>query len=92
MSAPYLPSREPLLDVKTGKASSLFTLWMQALQALLFQGDPAGCSIRWGTGSPEGVVFAPQASVYLRIGGGAGTTFYVKESGTSNTAVGWVAK
>lgn len=92
MSAPYLPSREPLLDVKTGKASSLFTLWMQALQALLFQGDPQGCSIRWGTVDPEGVVYAPQASVYLRIGGGVMTTLYVKTSGTSNTNVGWTAK
>jgi hypothetical protein len=43
-----------------------------------------------GTGSPEGSVAAPVGSLYLRSNGGAGTTFYVKESGTGNT--GWVAK
>lgn len=47
---------------------------------------------RWlhGSGSPEGVVSAPVGSFFSRTNGGAGTTFYVKESGTGNT--GWVAK
>lgn len=40
--------------------------------------------------SPEGVVTAPIGSFYTRTNGGAGTTLYVKESGTGNT--GWVAK
>jgi len=43
-----------------------------------------------GAGSPEGVIIATQGSLYSRIDGGAGTTLYVKESGTGNT--GWVAK
>lgn len=43
-----------------------------------------------GTGSPEGVVVAAIGSTYRRKDGGAGTAFYVKESGTGNT--GWVAK
>jgi len=43
-----------------------------------------------GTGSPEGVVTAVVGSMYTDITGGAGTTLYVKESGTGNT--GWVAK
>lgn len=43
-----------------------------------------------GAGSPEGVVTAPVGSFYSRTNGGAGTSFYVKESGTGNT--GWVAK
>lgn len=43
-----------------------------------------------GTGSPEGAVTSPVGSVYTRTDGGAGTTLYVKESGTGNT--GWVAK
>lgn len=43
-----------------------------------------------GTGSPEGVLAAPVGSMYTRTDGGAGTTLYVKESGTGNT--GWVAK
>ena len=37
-----------------------------------------------------GVVGAVVGSMYTRKDGGAGTTLYVKESGTGNT--GWVAK
>jgi len=49
-------------------------------------------SVFWssGTGSPESVVTAGIGSVYTRTDGGAGTTLYVKESGTGNT--GWIAK
>jgi len=45
---------------------------------------------RFGSGSPEGVVTAPIGCIYSRTDGGAGTSMYVKESGTGNT--GWVAK
>jgi len=47
-------------------------------------------SLLSGNGSPEGVVGAVVGSMYTRKDGGAGTTLYVKESGTGNT--GWVAK
>lgn len=43
-----------------------------------------------GAGSPEGVVIATPGSLYSRTDGGAGTTLYVKTSGTG--AVGWTAK
>lgn len=43
-----------------------------------------------GNGSPEGAVTAPVGSIFTRLNGGAGTTLYVKESGSGNT--GWVAK
>jgi hypothetical protein len=43
-----------------------------------------------GSGTPEGVVTAPVGSTFHRTDGGAGTSFYVKESGAGNT--GWVAK
>jgi len=43
-----------------------------------------------GSGSPEGVVTGSVGSTYRRTDGGAGTSFYVKESGSGNT--GWVAK
>jgi hypothetical protein len=43
-----------------------------------------------GEGSPESVVTAPIGSLYTRTDGGAGTTLYVKESGTGST--GWIAK
>jgi hypothetical protein len=41
-------------------------------------------------GAPEGVFSAVPGSLYSRTDGGAGTSLYVKESGTGNT--GWVAK
>lgn len=50
----------------------------------------ASATIRTGTGTPEAAVTAPVGSLFLRTDGGAGTTLYVKESGTGNT--GWVAK
>lgn len=43
-----------------------------------------------GTGSPETVVTATVGSMYTRTNGGAGTTLYVKESGSGNT--GWQSK
>ncbi|HEX6684536.1 MAG TPA: hypothetical protein VF062_17160, partial [Candidatus Limnocylindrales bacterium] len=49
-----------------------------------------GPQIHQGAGTPEGAVAAPIGSTYHRTDGGAGTSFYVKESGTGNT--GWVAK
>lgn len=53
---------------------------------------PGTGTVTWtsGAGTPEGVVAAPVGSLYTRTDGGAGTTLYVKESGTGNT--GWVAK
>lgn len=45
---------------------------------------------RFGSGSPESVVTAPIGAIYHRTDGGAGTSLYVKESGTGNT--GWIAK
>lgn len=43
-----------------------------------------------GSGTPEAAVTAPIGSTYRRSDGGAGTSLYVKESGTGNT--GWVGK
>lgn len=59
----------------------------------------SGAAIEWtdggpiwlvGAGTPEGNVTADVGSLFTRTNGGAGTTLYVKESGTGNT--GWVAK
>lgn len=47
-------------------------------------------AVRFGAGSPNSVVTAPVGTIFLRTDGGAGTTLYVKETGTGNT--GWVAK
>lgn len=42
------------------------------------------------TGTPEGAITAGIGSIAMRTDGGAGTSLYVKESGTGNT--GWVGK
>lgn len=47
-------------------------------------------SVSSGYGSPEGVKNASPGSIYMNMSGGAGTSFYVKQSGTGNT--GWVGK
>ena len=51
----------------------------------------AGATI-WtsGAGNPNGAVTAPVGSLYTNTSGGAGSTLYVKESGSGNT--GWTAK
>ena len=45
-------------------------------------------NLQAGTGSPEGVVSSSPGGMYLRTDGAAGTTLYIKETGTGNT--GWV--
>lgn len=47
--------------------------------------------VKQGTGDPNGSVFGRVGHVFLRRDGGAGTSFYVKESG-DNTNTGWVGK
>lgn len=49
-------------------------------------------TVFWSSGnvSPDGVITAPVGSLWTRTNGGAGTTLYVKESGSGNT--GWIAK
>lgn len=46
-------------------------------------------SITAGSGIPEGTVTASVGSIYLRSDGGATTSIYYKEAGSSNT--GWVS-
>lgn len=58
--------------------------WMTAIRDLLRN------RALEGNGSPEGVITARVGTVYHRRDGGAGTSFYVKESGTGNT--GWAGK
>lgn len=50
-----------------------------------------GVTFTVGTGSPNTVVLGSPPDLYLNLSGGAGTTFYVKESGTA-TNTGWVGK
>lgn len=60
-----------------------------ALAGTLFFGS-ANSRLRTGTGTPEGAVTGNVGDLWVRTNGGAGTTLYVKESGTGNT--GWVGK
>ena len=60
-----------------------------ALRATSYRFGSTGPFLVSGAGSPEGVTTAPIGSLFLRSDGGAGTTLYVKESGTGST--GWVA-
>ncbi len=48
------------------------------------------CGIYFGTGTPEGAVTAGVGSLFQRTDGSAGTSLYVKQTGTGNT--GWVGK
>jgi hypothetical protein len=52
--------------------------------------DNTASTINSGSGTPEGTLSAAVGSLYMRTDGGAGTSLYVKESGSGNT--GWVAK
>jgi hypothetical protein len=67
-------------------------IWMvettSALNFMNSRGDPI--MVRAGQGSPENNVAARVGSLYLREDGGAGTTLYVKQSGSGTT--GWVGK
>ena len=80
-------------NVTTGSSNVIIGRSAEALdptgddQIVIRAGDT-----RWyaASGDPEGSVTASVGSMYTRTDGGAGTTLYVKESGTGNT--GWVAK
>ena len=60
-----------------------FTLLVTAVNTLL-QGTQTGM------GTPEGVIFAPQGSLYRRTDGGAGTTLYTKTT-ADTLSTGWSA-
>lgn len=82
-TAPNVGVSGSALSVREGAAEG----FLKAAGVLL-GADNIG--IRYGTGSPEGVVSAPVASLYLRADGVPGATLYVKEDGAGNT--GWAAK
>lgn len=95
----------PLVDLKTG-APAVGTGGLRFLQGITdalngTSGKVAtgvaqialgiGINVSAGSGSPNGVVLGKPGDLYLNTAGGAGTTLYVKESG-SNTKTGWVGK
>ncbi len=78
----------PLLDLMWSLGSP--TLRLLSVFAKNF--SPGDGTVIWtsGSGTPEGAVTAVVGSLYTRTDGAAGTTLYVKETGTGNT--GWSAK
>lgn len=79
------PADTPLLNFQNSEISGNISFDSSA-RRIDFQGP----QITSGSGSPEGSITADVGSTYMRSDGGAGTSFYVKESGSGNT--GWVAK
>ena len=76
----------------TDNAIDLGLLSLRWSNAYARQIRPGAGAVIWtsGAGTPEGAVTAPVGSLFTRTDGGAGTTLYVKESGTGNT--GWIGK
>jgi len=56
-----------------------------------WRGDALDRAIIYCTGSPNGQVTGSVGDLAIRTDGGAGSTLYVKESGTA-TNTGWAAK
>jgi hypothetical protein len=82
---PALQRSGPNLVAITADASALSEMRMGALNL-----GGGGVTIRFGAGTPEGVLAAPVGSLFLRTDGAAGTTIYAKETGAATTA-GWKA-
>ena len=82
-SSPNLDPAGTTLEVKNGTSNGNIRFG----QALVGSGN---VRFKSGSGTPEGAVEGDVGSIYLRTDGGAGSTMYVKESGTG--ATGWVAK
>lgn len=47
--------------------------------------------VKFGAGSPEGVITADRGTLYLRTDGSTSTTLYVKTA-NDGSATGWTAK
>jgi hypothetical protein len=78
-----------LIGLPTGNGLGAGTINLAGASGL-FVGLNGGPGVYSGAGTPEGVVTAAIGSTYHRTDGGAGTSFYVKQSGTGNT--GWAGK
>ena len=86
---PYIPQEPPPTP---DQIPEYLSRELRRLEGEL-QGDYVfanGVLMATGRGTPESNLSAPVGSMYLREDGGANTTLYIKESGTSNT--GWIAK
>jgi hypothetical protein len=71
--------KSPVTMPKTDRE---FQKWLEAAYDL---------RVKFGTGSPEGVVVADRGTIYLRTDGSTSTTLYVKTANDA-LATGWTAK
>ena len=86
----YANRIEPRVTGMSLGTSSRKFQYLYANQLRLGPDGVGGIIWTTGAGSPEGVLAAPVGSMFTRTDGGAGTTLYVKETGSE--ATGWVAK
>lgn len=82
-------NRNLIMDNVTNVWSAKFSDGATGRPAIAASATPT-VGLFWCTGTPEGALAAGIGSVAFRKDGGAGTSIYVKESGTGNT--GWVGK
>ena len=61
------------------------TLTNKTLGSTILAGGSGTATIQAGTGTPEAAVAATVGSLFVDTSGGAATTLYVKESGSSTT-------
>ena len=83
------PTVAMTLPLKADRSNKLLSFDSNGLPAAVTS-STALALIYSGTNTPEGAVTATVGSLFLRTNGGAGSTLYVKESGSGNT--GWVGK
>lgn len=73
---------QPITDL-TGRMGQVFRTWTQQVSQL---------SVLTGTGSPEGVVNAPQTTFYMDDAGTAGAILYIKRDTqiAGDPTQGWI--
>lgn len=93
MSIPTLngPPLSTGLSQPTGATNPRWSGWFAELYKIIVSLVTQANKTVYGVGGPEGTVAAELGTVYINEIGGAGTTMYVKETG-SNTNQGWSAK
>ena len=80
------------LGTPTGGSKGLGTMNAAGSTSGLFLSLNGGAGLYSGAGTPEGAVVAQLGSLYLNTSGGAGTSLYVKENGSTSSSTGWVGK
>jgi hypothetical protein len=80
------------VDITVGPNHNNYVIEMNGVQGQVAKFNSLGNNVGLftGIGSPETVITAAVGSLYINKNGGAGTTLYIKETGSGNT--GWVGK